>query len=88
MRNYGGAVLTALHAQHKNSKEISRLIQQRILEAYLRGGKSEEWFDCFWHSMAILEAQKCREKIEERNLQMIFSINVKTCKSVTVSVRK
>lgn len=66
-KTYGSAVLTALQAQYMSSKEISRLIQQRSLEAYLRGGKSEEWLACYWHNMAILEAQKCQSGLKLPN---------------------
>ncbi len=86
MKTYGSAVLTALQAQHKSIDEIERLIQHGRLQAFIKGGNSEEWLDCFWQQMAILEAQKCQKKIAEKNLRKIFSSNVKTCKSVIVIV--
>lgn len=57
MKTYGTAVLTALQAQHKSIDEIKRLIQERRLQAFIKGGNSEEWLDCFWKQMAILEAK-------------------------------
>lgn len=88
MKTYGSAVLTALQAQHKSIDEIERLIDHRRLKAFIDGGMPEEWLDCFWQQIAILEANRCRKKIEARNLQTIFSINVMTCKSVIVIVRQ
>lgn len=88
MKTYGSAVLTALQAQYKSIDVIGKLIDHRRLKAFVDGGMPEEWLDSFWRQMAILEAQRCRKKIEERNLQTIFSINVRTCKSVIVIVRQ
>lgn len=86
MKTYGTAVLTALQAQHKSIDEIERLIHHRRLQAFIKGGNSEEWLDSFWQQMAILEAQRCWKKITEKNLRKTFSSNVKTCKSVIVIV--
>ncbi len=86
MKTYGSAVLTALQAQHASIEEVKELIRERQRQAVLEDGNSEEWLDCFWKQMAILEAQRCRKKITEKNLRKIFSINVKTCKSVIVIV--
>lgn len=86
MKTYGSAVLTALQAQHKSIEEIEKLIDHRRLKAFIDGGNPKEWLDSFWQQMAILEANRCRKKIGARNLRMIFSINVRTCKSVTVIV--
>lgn len=88
MKTYGSAVLTALLAQHKSIDEVEELITERRLQAFINGGNPAEWLDCFWKQMAILEANRCRKKIEERNLQTIFSVNAKTYKSVTVIVLK
>lgn len=67
MKTYGSAVLTALQAQHKSIDEIERLIQYRRLQAFIKGGNSEEWLSYFWQQMAILEAQRCRKKLKLRN---------------------
>lgn len=88
MKTYGSAVLTALQAQHKSIEEIEKLVSHRRIKAFLDGGNITDWLDCFWKQMAILEANKCRKKIEERNLLTIFSVNAGTCKSVTVIVLK
>lgn len=87
-KTYGSAVLTALQAQHKSIEEVEELVNHRRLQAFIRGGSATEWLDCFWQQVAILEANKCRKKIEERNLQTIFSGNARTYKSVTVIVLK
>lgn len=73
-------------AQHKSLDEIERLIQHGRLQAFIKGGNLAEWLSCFWQQMAILEAQRCRQKIAKKNLRKIFSSNVKTCKSVIVIV--
>lgn len=88
MKTYGSAVLTALQAQHKSIEEVEELITERRLQAFIKRGNPLEWLDCFWKQMAILEANRCRKKIEERNLRTIFSANARTCKSVTVIVLK
>ena len=86
MKTYGSAVLTALQAQYKSIEEVGNLIQHRQLKAFIKGGNTAEWIDCFWKNIAIMEAQRCRKKIEEKNLQTTFSINARTCKSVIVIV--
>lgn len=88
MKTYGSAVLTALQAQYKSIEEVEELVNHRRLQAFIKGGNPLEWLDCFWQQMAILEANRCRKKIEERNLQTIYSVNARTCKSVTVIVLK
>lgn len=65
MKTYGSAVLTALQAQHKSIDEIERLIQHRRLQAFIKGGNSEEWLDCFWQQMAILEEEIWRKKMTD-----------------------
>ncbi len=67
MKIYGTAVLTALQAQHMGIDEIEKLIKHRQLQAFIKGGNSEEWLSCFWQQMAILEAQRCRKKLKLRN---------------------
>lgn len=67
MKTYGSAVLTALQAQHKSIEEVEGLINHRRLQAFLKGGSSEEWLDCFWQQMAILETNRCRKNLKLRN---------------------
>lgn len=58
MKTYGSAVLTALQAQHKSIDEIDNLICERRFKAFLDGGKPEEWLDCFWKQMALIESER------------------------------
>lgn len=66
-KTYGSAVLTALQAQHKSIDEIEKLIHHRRLQAFIKGGLPEEWLDCFWKQMAIMEAQRCRNILKLPN---------------------
>lgn len=84
MKTYGSAVLTALQAQYKSLNEIERLIQQRRLQAFIKGGDSEEWLDSFWEQMEILETQRCQKKINKNNLLKIYSDTVKIYNYVIV----
>ncbi len=68
MKTYGSAVLTALQAQHMSIENISQKIQDRQLDDFFRGDiLPEQWLDCFWKQMAILEVQRCRKNICRNN---------------------
>lgn len=71
MKTYGSAVLTALQAQHKSIEEIEELIQERRLQAFLKGGNPFEWLDCFWQQMALIKSERilmARAKRRYRNV--------------------
>lgn len=59
-KTYRSAVLTALEAQYKSIDEIGNLIPNRRFDAFLKGGNSDAWLDCFWKQMAIIEAERCK----------------------------
>lgn len=63
MKTYGSAVLTALQAQQKPIDEVSELIKDRRFDAYKQGKDNDEWVDEFWRQMAIMEVQRCRNKL-------------------------
>ncbi len=58
MKHYGSAALTALQAQYKSVEEVGELIRHKKLKAFIDGGMPEKWLDEFWHTMAVLEAQR------------------------------
>lgn len=60
---YGSAVLTALEAQYASIEEIGKLIQHKRLKTFIEGSNSEEWLDCFWRTMAVLQAQRLRRRL-------------------------
>lgn len=67
MKTYGSAVLTALQAQYKSLDEIEQLVQHRRLQAFIKGGNSEEWLIGFWKNIAITESERCRMNLKLRN---------------------
>lgn len=71
MKTYGTAVLTALQAQHKSIDEIERLIQHRRFNLFIKGGNSEEWLDCFWQQMALIESEKILMAEAERKYRNV-----------------
>lgn len=58
MRVYGSAVFAALRARNASIDELGCMIRKGRTEAFSRGGNDDAWLDCFWHTMAILRANK------------------------------
>lgn len=61
------AALTALQARDKSVEEIGWLIRHRRLQAFIKGGDSEEWLACFWKNIAITESERCRTSLKLQN---------------------
>jgi len=61
------AALTALQARDKSVEEIESRVKDRLFNAYLKGGDSEEWLACFWKNIAITESERCRTSLKLQN---------------------
>ena len=51
MKTYGSAVYAALQARFKGIEEIERLIKHLRIQAFLQGGSTAEWLECFWQQI-------------------------------------
>lgn len=60
-KTYGSAVLTALQASYKGVGDMDRLIRNCMYKAILNDRDADEWLDCFWYNIGILEAQRCQK---------------------------
>lgn len=56
MKTYGSAVLTALQAQYLSIEEIVKLIYLRRFDSYMKGDDNDNWVDCFWCQMSLIQA--------------------------------